>query len=117
MTYSGRLPWRHERLDGRNPGGTCTSASFAIQFPKKRYRHGGRRGTDRGHQKIFEVTRLLIMKTTSKTIDPAGQVPNDSHDHAPHSHGHQDHDDHDHDGHNHDHGTGTAEYLRLGLMG
>jgi heavy metal translocating P-type ATPase len=57
------------------------------------------------------------MKTTSKTIDPAGQVPNDSHDHDPHSHGHQDHDDHDHDGHNHDHETGTAEYLRLGLMG
>ena len=57
------------------------------------------------------------MKTTSKTIDPAGQVPNDSHDHDPHSHGHQDHDDHDHDCHNHDHETGTAEYLRPGLMG
>ena len=56
------------------------------------------------------------MKTTSKTIDSAGQVANDSHDHDPHSHGHHhDHDDHNHD--DHDHGTGTAEYVRLGLMG
>src|SRR6266436_2473061 len=61
----------------------------------------------RGHQKIFEVTGLLIMKTTSKTIDSAGQVANDGH--------HHDHDDHNHD--HHDHGTGTAEYVRLGLMG
>jgi P-type Cu+ transporter len=56
------------------------------------------------------------MKTTSKTIDSAGQVADDSHEHDPHSHGHQhDHDDHNHD--DHDHGTGTAEYVRLGLMG
>jgi heavy metal translocating P-type ATPase len=57
------------------------------------------------------------MKTTSKTIDSAGQVANDGHDHDPHSHCHQDHDDRDHNGHNHDHETGAAEYLRLGLMG
>jgi cation transport ATPase len=56
------------------------------------------------------------MKTTSKTIDSAGQVGDDSHEHDPHSHGqHHDHDDHNHD--DHDHGTGTAEYVRLGLMG
>ena len=56
------------------------------------------------------------MKTTSKTIDSAGQVADDSHEHDPHSHGHHhDHDDHNHD--DHDHGTGTAEYVRLGLMG
>jgi heavy metal translocating P-type ATPase len=56
------------------------------------------------------------METTSKTIDSAGQVANDCHEHDPHSHGHhRDHDDHNHD--DHDHGTGTAEYVRLGLMG
>jgi heavy metal translocating P-type ATPase len=56
------------------------------------------------------------MKPTSKTIDSAGQLANDIHDHDPHSHGHHhDHDDHNHD--DHDHGTGTAEYVRLGLMG
>ena len=56
------------------------------------------------------------MKTTSKTIDSAGQVADDSHERDPHSHGHHhDHDDHNHD--DHDHGTGTAEYVRLGLMG
>ena len=56
------------------------------------------------------------MKTTSKTIDSAGQVADDRHQHDPHSHGHHhDHDDHNHD--DHDHGTGTAEYVRLGLMG
>ena len=56
------------------------------------------------------------MKTTSKTIDFAGQVTNDGHHHDPDSHGHHhDHDDHNHD--DHDHGTGTAEYVRLGLMG
>ena len=56
------------------------------------------------------------MKTTSKTIDSAGQVANDGHHHDPHSQGHHhDHDDHNHD--DHDHGTGTAEYVRLGLMG
>src|ERR1700730_7432656 len=56
------------------------------------------------------------MKTTSKTIDSAAQVADDGHQHDPHSHGHHhDHDDHNHD--DHDHGTGTAEYVRLGLMG
>ena len=56
------------------------------------------------------------MKTTSKTIDSAGQVADDSHERDLHSHGHHhDHDDHNHD--DHDHGTGTAEYVRLGLMG
>ena len=56
------------------------------------------------------------MKTTSETIDSAGQVANDSHEDDPHSRGHHhDHDDHDHD--DHDHGTGTVEYVRLGLMG
>jgi heavy metal translocating P-type ATPase len=41
----------------------------------------------------------------------------DKHDHAHHSH-HQDYDaDHDHEHHDHDHETGTAEYVRLGLMG
>ena len=56
------------------------------------------------------------MKTTSKTIDSAGQVADDSHQLDPHSQGHHhDHDDHNHD--DHDHGTGTAEYVRLGLMG
>ena len=56
------------------------------------------------------------MKTTSKTIDSAGQVADDSHQLDPPSQGHHhDHDDHNHD--DHDHGTGTAEYVRLGLMG
>jgi heavy metal translocating P-type ATPase len=56
------------------------------------------------------------MKTTSKTIDSACQVADDSHEGDLHSHGHHhDHDDHHHD--DHDHGTGTAEYVRLGLMG
>src|ERR1700736_3796717 len=56
------------------------------------------------------------MKTTSKTIDSAGRVADDSHEGDLHSHGHHhDHDDHHHD--DHDHGTGTAEYVRLGLMG
>ena len=51
------------------------------------------------------------MKTTSKTIDPAGRVADDWKDHDPHSHGHPD------DDHGHDHVTGTGEYVRLGLMG
>jgi Cd2+/Zn2+-exporting ATPase/Cu+-exporting ATPase len=56
------------------------------------------------------------MKTTSKTIDSAGRVADDSHEGDLHSHRHHhDHDDHHHD--DHDHGTGTAEYVRLGLMG
>jgi heavy metal translocating P-type ATPase len=51
------------------------------------------------------------MKTTSKTIDPAGRVADDWKDHDPHSHGHPD------DDHGQDHVTGTGEYVRLGLMG
>src|SRR3984893_14409220 len=51
------------------------------------------------------------MKTTSKTIDPAGRVADDWKDHDPHSHGHPD------DDHGQDHVTGTGDYLRLGLMG
>ena len=59
------------------------------------------------------------MKTTSKTIHSAGQVMDDKHDHDHHSHAHhQGHnDDHDHEDHDHEHETGTAEYVRLGLMG
>src|SRR3984893_15579124 len=60
------------------------------------------------------------MKTTSKTIAPAGHLAQDNHGHYPHSHSQiHDHDDHDHDheGHDHDHQTGTADYVRLGLMG
>jgi cation transport ATPase len=57
------------------------------------------------------------MKTTSKTINSGGKGMDDKHDHEHHSH-HQDHDaDHDHEHHDHDHETGTAEYVRLGLMG
>ena len=52
------------------------------------------------------------MKTTSKTIDSAGHVADDSQEHDPHSHGH--HDVRNHDDHNH--GTGTAEYVRLGCV-
>jgi heavy metal translocating P-type ATPase len=59
------------------------------------------------------------MKTTGKTIDSAGHVAGDEHDHEQHSRGHHpDHgDDHDHRGPEHDHETGTGEYVRLGLMG
>jgi heavy metal translocating P-type ATPase len=59
------------------------------------------------------------MKTTGKTIDSAGRVAGDEHDHEQHSRGHHpDHgDDHDHHGPEHDHETGTGEYVRLGLMG
>jgi hypothetical protein len=56
------------------------------------------------------------MKTTSKTIDSAARVVDQGHarDHPSHGY-HHDHDDHDQD--DHDHGTWTAEYLRLGLLG
>ena len=54
------------------------------------------------------------MKTTIKTIDSAGQVADDRHERDPHSH---DRDDDNHAQHGHDHETGTAEYVRLGLMG
>jgi heavy metal translocating P-type ATPase len=58
------------------------------------------------------------MKTTSKTIDSTGHLAEDNHGHYPHSHGQiHDHDGHDHEGHDHDHQTGTADYVRLGLMG
>jgi heavy metal translocating P-type ATPase len=58
------------------------------------------------------------VKTTSKTIDSTGHLAEDNHSHYPHSHGQiHDHDEHDHEGHDHDHQTGTADYVRLGLMG
>jgi Cd2+/Zn2+-exporting ATPase/Cu+-exporting ATPase len=59
------------------------------------------------------------MKTTSKTIHSAGGVMGNEHDGDRHNHGHcQDHfDEHDHEHHDHEHETGTAEYMRLGLMG
>ncbi|MBV8224297.1 MAG: cation-translocating P-type ATPase, partial [Verrucomicrobia bacterium] len=57
------------------------------------------------------------MKSTSKTIHSASQVMDHEHAHHIHSHYH----DHDHEyGHEHDdheHETGTAEYVRLGLIG
>ncbi len=54
------------------------------------------------------------MKTIAKTIDSAGHRAEESHHHHPHTNGH---DEHDHEGHDHDHQTGTADYVRLGLMG
>src|SRR6516165_5681747 len=54
------------------------------------------------------------MKTTSKTIHSAGQVMDAEHDRDHHNHGHHQDGDDDHD---HEHETGTAEYVRLGLMG
>ena len=59
------------------------------------------------------------MKTTSKTTHSAGRVIGDEHDRDHRNHGHhQNHyDDHDHEHHDHEHETGTAEYVRLGLMG
>ena len=58
------------------------------------------------------------MKTTGKTIDSTAHLADESPRHHPHSHG-QFHgqDEHDHEGHDHDHQTGTADYVRLGLMG
>jgi P-type Cu+ transporter len=58
------------------------------------------------------------MKTTGKTMDSAGQSAEESYHHHPHTHAQvHDHDEHNHEGHDHDHQTGTAEYIRLGLMG
>jgi heavy metal translocating P-type ATPase len=58
------------------------------------------------------------MKTTSKTVDSSGQLTEEGHPHHSHTHDQiHDHDEHDHEGHDHDHQTGTAEYIRLGLMG
>jgi heavy metal translocating P-type ATPase len=58
------------------------------------------------------------MKTSGKTIDSTTHLADESPHHHPHSHGQfHGHDEHDHEGHDHDHETGTADYLRLGLMG
>jgi Cd2+/Zn2+-exporting ATPase/Cu+-exporting ATPase len=58
------------------------------------------------------------MKIAGKTIDSTTQLGEESPRHHPHSHGQlHDHDEHDHADHDHDHQTGTADYLRLGLMG
>ena len=58
------------------------------------------------------------MKTSGKTIDSTTHLADESPHHHPHSHGQfHGHDEHDHEGHDHDHQTGTADYLRLGLMG
>jgi heavy metal translocating P-type ATPase len=58
------------------------------------------------------------MKTSGKTIDSTTHLAEESPHHHPHSHGQfHGHDEHDHEGHDHDHQTGTADYLRLGLMG
>jgi Cd2+/Zn2+-exporting ATPase/Cu+-exporting ATPase len=58
------------------------------------------------------------MKTTSKTIDSSGHLAEGNHGHYAHSHGQiHDQDEHDDEGHNHDHQTGTADYVRLGLIG
>jgi heavy metal translocating P-type ATPase len=56
--------------------------------------------------------------TTSKTVDSSSQLTEEGHPHHFHTHGQiHDHAEHDHEGHDHDHQTGTAEYIRLGLMG
>src|SRR5260221_10316680 len=58
------------------------------------------------------------MKTTSKIVDSSGQLTEEGHPHHSHTHDQiHDHDEHDHEGHDHDHQTGTADYVRLGLMG
>jgi heavy metal translocating P-type ATPase len=58
------------------------------------------------------------MKTTSKTVDSSSQLTEEGHPHHSHTHDQiHDHAEHDHEGHDHDHQTGTAEYIRLGLMG
>src|SRR5271165_2011406 len=80
------------------------------RFQKRPQYARGSRGTDRGNQEISKVTGLLIMKTTIKTIDSAGQVADDRHERDPHSH---DRDDDNHAQHGHDHETGTAEYVSL----
>jgi heavy metal translocating P-type ATPase len=56
------------------------------------------------------------MKTTSKTIDSAGDVAGDERDHEHHSRGHHPDNGDDHDHPDHDYETGTGEYIRLGLM-
>jgi heavy metal translocating P-type ATPase len=58
------------------------------------------------------------MKTTSKTIDSTDHQAEDDHGHYPHGPEPIHHrDENDHEGHDHDHQTGTADYVRLGLMG
>ena len=58
------------------------------------------------------------MKTTSKTVDSSSQLTEEGHPHHSYTHDQiHDHAEHDHEGHDHDHQTGTAEYIRLGLMG
>jgi len=52
------------------------------------------------------------MKTTSKTVDSSSQLTEEGHPHHSHTHDQI----HDHAEHDHDHQTGTAEYIRLGLM-
>jgi heavy metal translocating P-type ATPase len=56
---------------------------------------------------------------TGKTTDSAGLIVDDKHNHhAGRGHHHKhDHSDDDREHHGHDHQTGTAEYVRLGLMG
>jgi heavy metal translocating P-type ATPase len=58
------------------------------------------------------------MKSTSKTIDSTAQLAEGNQGHYSRTHEpiHH-HDEHDHEGHDHDHQTGTADYVRLGLMG
>ncbi len=51
--------------------------------------------------------------TTSKTVDSSSQLTEEGHPHHSHTHDQI----HDHAEHDHDHQTGTAEYIRLGLMG
>jgi hypothetical protein len=55
------------------------------------------------------------MKAPSKSVGSRGNVADDCYDHS-HSH-HRDQEDHDHNSHGHNHQTGTAEYVRLGVMG
>src|SRR5258707_6389898 len=50
--------------------------------------------------------------TTSKTVDSSSQLTEEAHPHHSHTHDQI----HDHAEHDHDHQTGTAEYIRLGLM-
>ena len=57
------------------------------------------------------------MKTTSKRIHSVGHLMDDKHDYHHYSQGHHQHHDHDQEHDDHDHETGTAEYVRLGLMG
>lgn len=58
------------------------------------------------------------MKTTSKTVDSSSQLTEEGHPHHSHTHDQiHDHAEHDHEGHDHDQQTGTAECIRLGLMG